>query len=99
MLFVVFICSLSSTGDVPACEEVLKKKIITVLGARPQFIKASVLSNLLKRLVDVEEIIVNSGQHYDYNMSEQFFSELNIPEPKYNLSVKSSYIRRRPLQS
>ena len=85
-----FICSLSSTGDFQACEEVLKKKIITVLGARPQFIKASVLSNLLKRLVDVEEIIVNSGQHYDYNMSEQFFSELNIPKPTYNLSVKSS---------
>ena len=68
----------------------MKKKIITVLGARPQFIKASVLSNLLKRMVDVEEVIVNSGQHYDYNMSEQFFSELNIPKSKYNLSVKSS---------
>ena len=67
-----------------------KKKILTVVGARPQFIKASVVSNVLENLDEVQEVIVNSGQHYDYNMSQQFFNELSIPNPRYNLDVKSS---------
>ena len=67
-----------------------KKKILTVVGARPQFIKASVVSNVLENLDEVKEVIVNSGQHYDYNMSQQFFNELSIPKPRYNLDVKSS---------
>ena len=62
-------------------------KIITVLGARPQFIKASVISNALKTTNGVSEILVHTGQHYDPNMSKIFFDELGIPKPKYNLGV------------
>ena len=67
----------------------MTKKIITILGARPQFIKASSVS---KSLIDygLEEIIINTGQHYDYNLSDIFFSELNIPNANYNLNVGSS---------
>ena len=64
-------------------------KIITVVGARPQFIKAAVVSRLLgeKHSDDVKEVIVHTGQHYDYNMSDIFFKELNIPKPDYNLGI------------
>lgn len=62
-------------------------RILTVVGARPQFIKASIVS---KKLIDFhDEIIVHTGQHYDDNMSGRFFSELGIPHPKYNLAVGS----------
>ncbi|MFN6946974.1 MAG: non-hydrolyzing UDP-N-acetylglucosamine 2-epimerase [Cytophagaceae bacterium] len=64
-------------------------KIITVLGARPQFIKASVVSKLLKDLQNSKEIIVHTGQHYDNNMSSIFFKELEIPKPKYHLGIGS----------
>lgn len=60
-------------------------KIVTVVGARPQFIKAAVVSDILRQRH--EEILVHTGQHYDYNMSEQFFEELDIPHPKYNLGI------------
>lgn len=63
------------------------KKIITILGARPQFVKASVVSKALKD--DFEEILVHTGQHYDKNMSDIFFEQLEIPKPKYNLNVGS----------
>jgi len=63
-------------------------KVITILGARPQFIKAAPVSRALRN-ADHEEIIVHTGQHYDYAMSEIFFSELDIPEPCYNLGVGS----------
>ena len=66
-------------------------KIITILGARPQLIKASSLSNLFKKNSKINEIIVHTGQHYDYEMSDIFFKELNIPKPKYNLNIKSKY--------
>lgn len=60
-------------------------KIVTVVGARPQFIKAAVVSRLLRR--DAAEILVHTGQHYDYNMSDVFFEELHIPKPDYNLGI------------
>lgn len=60
-------------------------KIVTVVGARPQFIKAAVVSHVLRE--DHQEILVHTGQHYDYNMSEQFFRELDIPDPDYNLGI------------
>lgn len=62
-------------------------KIITILGARPQFIKAAAVSAVFKD--SVNEILVHTGQHYDPNMSEVFFDELNIPRPKYHLNVGS----------
>lgn len=65
-------------------------KLITVIGARPQFIKAAVVSKQLKNEVGMEEIIVHTGQHYDSKMSDIFFEELNIPTPKYNLGVGSA---------
>lgn len=67
----------------------MKKKILTVIGARPQFIKAAVLSRLFKNHSSIEEIIVHTGQHFDSNMSDVFFEELNIPQPKYYLDIHS----------
>jgi UDP-GlcNAc3NAcA epimerase len=68
-----------------------KLKIITIVGARPQFIKAAAISRAIQKFYPdtVEEIIVHSGQHYDDNMSRVFFEEMSIPEPKYNLDVGS----------
>lgn len=60
-------------------------KILTVVGARPQFIKAAVVSRLLKD--NMQQVLVHTGQHYDYNMSDIFFEELNIPKPDYNLGI------------
>ncbi|NME35805.1 MULTISPECIES: non-hydrolyzing UDP-N-acetylglucosamine 2-epimerase [Fusobacterium] len=63
-------------------------KIVTIVGARPQFIKASIVSQKLKEK-GIEEIYIHTGQHYDENMSDIFFEELNIDKPKYNLHVGS----------
>lgn len=63
-------------------------KILTVIGARPQFIKASSVSHALTG-AGIQEVIINTGQHYDVNMSELFFRELEIPEAKYNLGIGS----------
>ena len=63
------------------------KKIITILGARPQFVKAAVLSRVISKYNILEEVIVHTGQHYDANMSDIFFKEMEIPEPKYNLAI------------
>lgn len=62
-------------------------KVLTVVGARPQFIKAAAVSNILRTKHD--EILVHTGQHYDENMSRIFFDELQIPKPDYNLGVGS----------
>lgn len=66
-------------------------KILTIVGARPQFIKASAISREIKRHFskDVSELILHTGQHYDDNMSSVFFREMEIPEPAYNLEVGS----------
>lgn len=63
------------------------KKIITIIGARPQFIKASVVSKAISESASIEEIIIHTGQHYDPKMSDLFFNELNIPKPKYLLDI------------
>lgn len=62
-------------------------RILSVIGARPQFVKASVVSSRIKRQTMLSEFIVHTGQHYDANMSEVFFRELGIPEPDVNLGI------------
>ena len=67
----------------------MRKKILTILGARPQFIKASAVSRAIKLTDSLEEIIIHTGQHFDVNMSDIFFKELNIPVPHFNLGIKN----------
>lgn len=66
-------------------------KIVTVIGARPQIIKAAAISRAIKTQYEneIQEIIIHTGQHYDDNMSDVFFNELSIPHPDYNLHVGS----------
>lgn len=66
-------------------------KLVTIIGARPQIIKAAALSRAIKNKysTQIKEIIVHTGQHYDANMSQVFFDELQIPAPDYNLNVGS----------
>lgn len=61
------------------------KKICTVVGARPQFIKLAVVSRILRE--EFQEVLIHTGQHYDHNMSEVFFEEMDIPKPDYNLGI------------
>lgn len=63
-------------------------KLLTIVGARPQFIKAAVVSRQFKE-AGIDEVMVHTGQHYDENMSAVFFDEMQIPRPKYNLEVKA----------
>ncbi len=65
-------------------------KIATIIGARPQFIKAAPVSKAFKDHPSFEEILIHTGQHYDKNMSKVFFEELGIPKEKYNLEVGSN---------
>ena len=62
-------------------------KIVTVVGARPQFIKAAVVSRAIAASSNITEIIIHTGQHFDPGMSDIFFSELKIPAPGYNLGI------------
>lgn len=62
-------------------------KIVTVIGARPQFIKAAVVSRKLREQKGMHEVIVHTGQHFDANMSDVFFDELDIPRPNHNLCI------------
>ena len=65
--------------------------ILSVVGARPNFIKASVVSEALLRDGYFDETMVHTGQHYDYNMSGLFFEELGLPEPTYHLGIGSGF--------
>lgn len=71
-------------------ERVSKKKLMSVVGARPQFVKAAIVSDALAGRADAAHCIVHTGQHFDLNMSEVFFKELGIPPPAFNLNVRSS---------
>ncbi len=62
-------------------------KIITIVGARPQFVKAAAVSREIKKHDDIQEVIVHTGQHYDANMSDIFFDEMEIPKPDYFLDI------------
>src|SRR5690606_15209457 len=61
--------------------------VLTILGARPQFVKAAAVSRAIKKSGTIKEIIVHTGQHFDPKMSEIFFEELQIPRPDYNLNI------------
>lgn len=79
------------------CDDIKKKvkqpKVATIIGARPQFIKAATVSRAIAQQVrsgqpnSIKEAIIHTGQHFDANMSEVFFQELVIPEPDYNLGI------------
>ena len=62
-------------------------KILTIIGARPQFIKAGSVSREIKKHKDLTEVIVHTGQHYDANMSDVFFEQMMIPKPDYFLGI------------
>jgi UDP-GlcNAc3NAcA epimerase len=65
------------------------KKVLTVLGARPQFIKASVVSEAFSTVSSIQEVILHTGQHYDENMSSIFFEQMGIPKPTFYLGIGS----------
>ena len=67
----------------------LNVETITIIGARPQFIKAAAVSRVLRSAEGIKEVLVHTGQHYDANMSDVFFEELEIPRPDYNLGIGS----------
>ena len=63
-------------------------KLLTILGARPQFIIAGSVSREISKFDSIKEIIVHTGQHYDANMSDIFFDEMQIPKPNYFLALE-----------
>jgi len=65
------------------------KKVLTILGARPQFIKAGAVSKAIRDCDALQEVIVHTGQHFDHNMSALFFEQMNIPQPNYNIGIHS----------
>ena len=62
-------------------------KILTVLGARPQFIKSVIISNQISDSTFLKEIVVHTGQHFEHNMSDIYFQEMNLSKPNYNLGI------------
>jgi UDP-GlcNAc3NAcA epimerase len=67
------------------------KKLVTIVGARPQFIKAAVISRLIRNEYSlIDEVMIHTGQHFDENMSDIFFEELEIGKPKYALNINNS---------
>ncbi len=64
-------------------------KVLTIIGARPQFIKAAAVSKAFMDYDELEEIIVHTGQHFDANMSDIFFEQMKIPKPAYKLAINS----------
>ena len=64
-------------------------RILTIVGARPNFVKVAPLMDEMSRHSDIETILVHTGQHYDHEMSRAFFEDLEIPEPHVNLEVGS----------
>lgn len=63
-------------------------KIATIIGARPQFIKAAVVSRAFREHhPDVREVLIHTGQHYDANLSDVFFEELDIPRPDHHMGI------------
>lgn len=64
-------------------------KILSIVGARPQFVKAAAVSRAFGKYPDIQEIIVHTGQHFDANMSDIFFEEMEIPKPQYQLNINS----------
>jgi UDP-GlcNAc3NAcA epimerase len=72
--------------------------ILTVIGARPQFIKAAAVSRAFGKIDKITETIVHTGQHFDQNMSDIFFTELQIPTPFINLQINSG-TEARPFPS
>lgn len=62
-------------------------KLLTIIGARPQFIKAATVSRVVAARDDIHEVLIHTGQHYDANMSDVFFEEMSIPHPDYNLGI------------
>jgi UDP-GlcNAc3NAcA epimerase len=69
----------------------MKKRIATIVGARPQFIKAATLSRLFKGHPKIQEILIHTGQHHDAMMSDIFFDELQIPKPSYLLNIQGGH--------
>ena len=73
-------------------------KLLTIVGARPQFIKAAALSRAIRKSFSdtVREVILHTGQHYDPSMSDIFFIEMQIPEPSYNQGIEEVILKESP---
>lgn len=65
-------------------------KVLSIIGARPQFVKEAIVQHEINKFNDIDEVVVHTGQHYDSNMSGIFFDVLNIKKPKYNLGIEAS---------
>ena len=67
-----------------------KIKVVTIIGARPQFIKAKPMLDEFNKVKEIDSVVIHTGQHYSYEMSRLFFKELHIPEPDHNLGIGSA---------